>query len=165
MIRFFIIFATISINVLKNLKFENLSSFMKHRVNFHERCNFRTNWVFLDKISKKCDFAIEQYLEKKFFFAFQQFVFYLHFLNSFEFQTRFFRKLKKFKNEKFSKLIREIFEIFLFFDDVFFSRNIIIKFKIIWDVNIVKFHFLIFAFVCDEHFCRIRWTQKLNESH
>jgi hypothetical protein len=131
---------------------------MRHRANFHERCNFRTNWVFFDKISKKCDFAIEQHLEKKFFFAFQQFVLHLHSLNSFEFQTRFFRQFREFKNEKFSKLIREIFEILFFFDDVFFSRNIIVRFKVIWDADIVEFHFLIFAFVRDEHFYRIRRT-------
>ncbi len=138
---------------------------MRHRANFHERCNFRTNWVFLDKISKECDLAIEQHFEKKFFLAFQQLVFYLYFLNSFEFQTRFFCQFREFKNEKFNKLIREIFEILLFFDDVFFSRNIIVRFKIIWDANIAEFHFLIFAFVRDEHFRRIRRTQKLNESH
>jgi hypothetical protein len=54
---------------------------------------------------------------------------------------------------------------YFFFNDVFFSRNIIVKFKIIWDSNIIEFHLLIFAFVRDEHFCRIRRTQKLNESH
>jgi hypothetical protein len=47
---------------------------------------------------------------------------------------------------------------YFFFNDVLFSRNIIVKFKVIWDANIVEFHFLIFTFICDEHFCRIRWT-------
>ncbi len=52
------------------MKFENLSSFVRHRANFHERSNFRTNWIFFDKISKKCDLAIEQHLKKKFFSRF-----------------------------------------------------------------------------------------------
>ncbi len=52
-----------------------------------------------------------------------------------------------------------------FFDDVFFLRNIVIKFKIVRNADIAEFHFLIFTFVNDEHFCWIHRTQELNESY
>ncbi len=138
---------------------------MRHSANFHERRNFKTNEVFFDKMSKKCNFAIEQHFKKKFFLSFQQLILYLHCLNSLRFYSRFFCQFREFRNKKFSKLIDEILEILFLFNDILFSRNIVVWFKKIRNADNAEFQFLIFAFVNDKHFRWINRTQELNKNH
>ncbi len=108
--------------------------------------------IFFDEISRKCDFSIEQHLKKKFFFSFQKFFLNLHFLNSLRLQSSVFRQIRELENEILSKLIDEILEILFLFDDVLFSRNVIVRLEVVRHANIIEFNFLILSFVRRENF-------------
>jgi hypothetical protein len=62
-------------------------------------------------------------------------------------------------------LIDEILEVLLLFDDILLSRNIIVRFEIVRNANIVELNFLILSLINRVHFDFKENSQSLNECH
>jgi hypothetical protein len=63
-----------------------------------------------------------------------------------------FRQIRELEDKILSKLINEILEILFLFDDVLFSRNVIVRLKVVRHADIAELNFLILFFVRRENF-------------